>query len=219
LFNDKRLIAESIMKRRFATLVLCLGVSACQSSNPYVASSNPLPPAPEQAANGPDMSAYPAPTIDYGRYRNWTWVNGRLPGGSPFASPEQVADAVSDGLDQRGLRPAMNNQPADLGVIADAHLETRLQQVRDDVYGGGVGVGYGRYGGYHSGGYGGYATVPVVRTYQVQVLVLRISLFDNQSHQPIWSASAEAAGGGDESGRAKALRQAVSQALTKYPPS
>ncbi|WP_297833030.1 DUF4136 domain-containing protein, partial [Pseudomonas sp.] len=61
---------------------------------------------------------------------------------------------------------------------------------------------------------------PVVRTYQVQVLVVHISLFDNQSHQPIWSASAEAAaGGGDESSRANALRQAVSQALATYPPS
>lgn len=202
------------MKRRFATVVLCLGVSACQSSNPYVASSNPLPPAPQQAATAVDMSAYPAPTIDYGRYRNWTWINGRLPGGSPFASPEQVAEAVSNGLDQRGLRPAMNNQLADLGVTADAHLETRLQQVRDDVYAGGG------YGGYRGGGYGGYTTVPVVRTYQVQVLVVHISLFDNQSHQPIWSASAEAAaGGGDESSRANALRQAVSQALATYPPS
>jgi cell division septation protein DedD len=214
LFIVKRLIAESIMKRRFATVVLCLGVSACQSSNPYVASSNPLPPAPQQAATAVDMSAYPAPTIDYGRYRNWTWINGRLPGGSPFASPEQVAEAVSNGLDQRGLRPAMNNQLADLGVTADAHLETRLQQVRDDVYAGGG------YGGYRGGGFGGYTTVPVVRTYQVQVLVVHISLFDNQSHQPIWSASAEAAaGGGDESSRANALRQAVSQALATYPPS
>lgn len=205
------------MKRRFVTFALCLGISACQSNNPYVASSNPLPPAPAQAANTLDMSAYPAPTIDYGRYRNWTWVNGRLPGGSPFASPEQLADAVSNGLDQRGLRPALNNQPADLGVIADVHTEMRLQQVRDDGYDGGVGVGYGRYGG---GGYGGYASAPIVRTYQVQVLVVRISLFDNQTHQPIWSASAEATGGAaDESGRAAALRHAVSQALTTYPPS
>lgn len=204
------------MKSRFATLLLCLGVSACQSNNPYVASSNPLPPAPDHAATAVDMSAYPAPSIDFGRYRNWTWVNGQLPAGSPFASPDQLAEAVSNGLDQRGLRPAMNNQPADLGVIADVHTEIRLQQVRDDGYD--AGVGYGRYGGYHSG-YGGYATVPIVRTYQVQVLVVRISMFDNRSRQPIWSASAETATGGDESGRAKALRQAVSQALTTYPPS
>ncbi|MEB0043230.1 MULTISPECIES: DUF4136 domain-containing protein [unclassified Pseudomonas] len=201
------------MNRRFATLLLCLGVSACQSSNPYVASSNPLPPAPQLATTAVDTSAYPAPTIDFGRYRNWTWVNGQLPGGSPFASPEQLADAVSNGLDQRGLRPAMSNQPADLGVVADVHVETRLRQVREDAYGGGVG-----YGGYRSGGFG-YATVPVERTYQVQVLVVRISLFDNRSHQPVWSASAETATGGDESGRAKALRQAVNRALTTYPPS
>ncbi|MEA9977628.1 MULTISPECIES: DUF4136 domain-containing protein [unclassified Pseudomonas] len=207
------------MNRRIATLLLCLSISACQSNNPYVASSNPLPPAPRPANTAVDMSAYPAPTIDFGRYRNWSWVNGQRPSGSPFASSEQLADAVSNGLDQRGLRPAMNNLPADLGVVADVHVETRVRQVRDDAYDNGAGVGYGRYGGYNSGGFGGYTTVPIVRTYQVQVLVVRISLFDNRSHQPVWSASAETATGGDESGRAKALRQAVNQALTTYPPS
>lgn len=187
--------------KRLALMLLCLGVSACQSPNPYVASSNPLPPAPPQASNAVDLSAYPAPTRDYGRYRNWTWVNGQLPGGSPWANSEQLAEAVSNGLDQRGLRPAMSNQPADLTVSADTHLETRLRQVRQDVY-----DPY-------------YGAVPVVRTYQVQVVVVRISLFDNRSGQPVWSASAETASGGDESGRAKALRQAIAQALTTYPPS
>lgn len=206
------------MKRPLALLVLCLGISACQTDNPYVASSNPLPPAPPQAANPVDMSAYPPPTLDYGRYRNWTWVNNQLPPGSPWANPEQLAEAVSNGLDQRGLRPAMSNQPADLGVAADLHTEVRLRQVQENTY---ADVGYGRYGGYHRGyGYGGYTTVvPVVRTYQEQVLVVRISLFDNHNGQPVWSASAETAIGGDESGRAKALRQAIAHALTSYPPS
>lgn len=201
------------MKRRLALTLVCLGLSACQSTNPYVASSNPLPPAPTQAANTLDLSAYPAPTRDYERYRNWTWINGQLPMGSAWADSAQLAEAISNGLDQRGLRPAMNNQPADLRVSADMHLETRLRQYREDAYGPyyGGGMGYGRYG--------GYATVPMVRTYQEQVVVVRISLFDGRSGQPVWSASAETASGGDESGRAKALRQAVQQALTAYPPS
>jgi len=205
------------MKRRLALIALCLGVSACQTENPYVASSAPLPAAPVQAANTLDLSAYPAPPRDYGRYRNWSWVNGQLPPGTTYADPAQIAEAVSNGLDQRGLRPAQNPQAADLRVSADLHMETRLRQVTEDPYYGG-GYGYNRYGGY--GGYPyGYAAAPIVRTYQVQVMVLRISLFDGKSGQPVWSASAETGVGVDDSGRAKALRQAVQQALTAYPPT
>lgn len=165
------------------------------------------------------MSAYPAAPRDFGRYRNWTWLNGQLPPGTQWADSAQVAEAVSNGLDQRGLRPSQNPQAADLRVTADTRTETRIRQVRDDYYDpyyGGAGVGY--YNGYRNG-YGGYASVPIVRTYQEQVVVVRISLFDARSGQPVWSASAETGSGGDQSDRAKALRQAVQRALTAYPPS
>jgi hypothetical protein len=212
------------MKRRFTLIALCLSVSACQTENPYTASSLPLPPAPPQAATTLDMSAYPAPPRDYARYRSWSWVNSQLPPGSAWADSAQIAEAVSNGLDQRGLRPARDPQAADLRVAADTRLETRLRQVRDDYYDpyyGGAGMGYGRYGGpYHHGyGYGGYATVPVVRTYQEQVVVVRISLFDGRSGQPVWSAGAETSSGGSLSDRINALRTAVQKALTAYPPS
>jgi hypothetical protein len=212
---------ETIMKCRLALILLCLGLSACQSSNPYVASANPIPPAPAQVANTLDLSAYPAPPRDYGRYRNWAWVNGQLPTGSAWADSAQLTEAIGNGLDQRGLRPAMNNQPADVLVSADVRLETRLRQYREDAYNPyyGGGMGYNHYDGYHGGGYGAYATVPIVRTYQEQVIVVRISLFDGKSGQPVWSASAETASGSDQSARGKALRQAVQQALKAYPPS
>jgi hypothetical protein len=207
------------MKRRLALLTLCLSITACQSNNPYVASSAPMPAAPPGAANTLDMSAYPAPTRDYSRYRNWTWLNGQLPPGTAWADSAQVAEAVSNGLDQRGLRPSSNPQSADLRVAASTRTETRIRQERDDYYDpyyGGVGGGY--YNGYRNG-YGGYASVPIVRTYQVQVVVVQISLFDGRSGEPVWSASAETGSGGDQSDRAKALRQAVQSALTAYPPS
>jgi hypothetical protein len=212
------------MQRRLALIALCLGLSACQSENPYTASSRPLPPAPPQAAQTLDMSAYPAAPRDYGRYRNWTWLNGQLPPGSAWADSAQIAEAVSNGLDQRGLRPTQNPQTADLRVAAQTRTEIRLRQVRDDYYDpyyGSAGLGYGRYNGpWHDGyGYGGYASVPVVRTYQEQVIVVQISLFDGRSGQPVWSASAETASGGDQADRAKALRQAVQKALTAYPPA
>ncbi|CAM3216151.1 hypothetical protein BZK31_21255 [Pseudomonas floridensis] len=206
------------MKNRLALIVLFLATSACQSDNPYVASSLPLPPAPSQAAQTLDLSAYPAPPRDYGRYRSWAWLNGQLPPGTAWMDSAQVAEAVSNGLDQRGLRPARST-PADVYVSAATRQETRLRQVREDYdpyYGGGL--GYGGYDGYRRGYGGGYATVPVVRTYQESVMVVHISLFDARSGQPIWSTSADARVGNDQSDRNKALRQAVQQALTAYPP-
>ncbi|MGE8148460.1 DUF4136 domain-containing protein [Pseudomonas frederiksbergensis] len=205
------------MKARSGLLLMCLGLAACQGSNPYVATSNPLPPAPPHAANTFDRSAYPAPPRDYGRYRSWAWLNGQLPPGSAWADSAQVAEAVSNALDQRGLRPLHDNPPADLLVSANLHLETRLRQVQDDYgyYGGGYGGGYRRY----CGGYGMYETVPIVRTYQEQVVVVRVDLFDAGTGQPVWSASAETASQGNQSQRADAIREAVEKAMSAYPPS
>ncbi|KAA8708437.1 MULTISPECIES: DUF4136 domain-containing protein [Pseudomonas syringae group] len=207
------------MKHRLALLALFFGISACQSDNPYVASSLPMPPAPPQAKNTLDLSAYPAPPRDYGRYRTWGWLNGQLPPGTAWVDSAQVVEALSNGLDQRGLRPARNNQPADLYVSTTTRQEVRLRQVREDVdpyYGGGA--GYGPYSGYRPG-YGGYASVPVVRTYQEKVMVVQINLFDARTGQPVWSASADARSSNNLADRSKALRQAVQQALTAYPPS
>jgi hypothetical protein len=204
------------MNSRSGLLVICLGLAACQGSNPYVAISNPLPPAPPQAATTFDRSAYPAPPRDYGRYRSWAWLNGRLPVGTAWADSAQVAEAVSNALDQRGLRPLHDNRPADLLVSADLRLETRLRQVQDGSgYGGGGYGGYNRYG----SGYGMYNTVPVIRTYQVQVVVVRVNLFDASTGQPVWSASAETSNQGNQSERGDAIREAVEKAMSAYPPS
>lgn len=207
------------MPYRFALAATCLALAACQGSNPYVASSNPLPPAPAQAATTFDRSAYPAPPRDYGRYRSWTWRNGQLPAGSASTDPAQLAEAVSSALDQRGLRPARDAR-GDLLVSADLRLERRLRQYRDDdyyPYGGYGGVGY-RHG-YYGNSYGAYGSVPIVRTYEVEVLVVRVDLFDAGSGQPVWSASAETDSRGSLADRADALREAVDKAMSGYPPS
>lgn len=115
--------------RLLCLALLPLALAACQGSNPYVASSRPLPPAPAQAATTFDASAYPAPARDYGHYRSWSWRNGQLPSGSANADPAQLADAVSGALDQHGLRPA-RGASGDLLVSANMRLEKRLRQVR-----------------------------------------------------------------------------------------
>lgn len=202
--------------RLLCLALLPLALAGCQGSNPYVASSKPLPPAPPQAANTFDASAYPAPPRDYGRYRSWRWRNDQRPDGLVNGSPGQLADAVSTALDQHGLRPAHSGS-ADLLVSAHVRLEQRLRQVRDydyDPYYGGIG-----YGGYRNG-YGAYGSVPIVRTYRVEVMVVRIDLFDARDGQPVWSASAESGSDKDSPReRESALRESVSKAMSGYPPS
>lgn len=199
------------MHYRFALVLCCLGLGACQGPNPYVASSLPLPPAPPAAALPLDTSAYPATPRDYGRYRSWAWANGRLPASTTWATPEQIAEVVSTGLDQRGLRPARANPP-DLTVAVELRQERRLQQVQDD-YGGYYGPGYRSYG-----PYGGYGGTPVVRTYEVQVLVVQLHLLEAKSGQEVWNTAIDASAQGSQGERLDALRTAVSKALSTYPP-
>ncbi|MFK7608093.1 MULTISPECIES: DUF4136 domain-containing protein [unclassified Pseudomonas] len=204
------------MYRRAALLVLSLALGACQSPNPYTPSAMPMPPAPAQAANTLDLSAYPAPPRDYGRYQSWAWLNGRLPMGSAWADSTQIAEAVSNALDQRGLRPVQPNRPADLLVSADLRTEKRLRQVQDDYgYGAGYGAGYGDRWGRYGGMYG---SVPVIRTYQVDVMVVRINLYDGKTGQPVWSSSAETSSTGSLSERGDALRESLNKAVQAYPP-
>ncbi|EJM14558.1 hypothetical protein PMI22_04539 [Pseudomonas sp. GM21] len=207
------------MKSRSGLLVICLGLAACEGSNPYVASSNPIPPAPPGAATTFDRSAYPAPPRDFGLYRSWTWLDGHLPPGTTWADSAQVAELVSNALDQRGLRPQHDDRPADLFVSANLYLETRMRQVQDDY--GYYGAGYGGYGGYnhYGSGYGLYGSVPILHTYQEQVVVVQVDMYDAGTGQSVWSGSAETINRGSQSEQADALREAVEKAMSAYPPS
>lgn len=193
-------------------LLLVVVLAACQSHNPYTAQSNPLPPAPAPASSQLDLSAYPAPARDYARYRSWTWRDGQQPAGSAWASSALVQEALSNALDQRGLRPAQPGSAADLEVSTEMHLERRIRQVRED-YGGYY--GHGRY--WHD--YGLWGSAPLVRTYEEEVLIVRIDLFDAQDGQPLWSGSAEMLSAGRQAERSKALRAALQRALENYPPT
>ncbi|VXC50883.1 conserved exported hypothetical protein [Pseudomonas sp. 8AS] len=190
-------------------LLLLPLLAACQGPNPYVAASRPLPPAPAAAATHFDRSAYPAAPRDFARYRSWSWRDGQLPAGSAWADGALIAEALGNGLDQRGLRPSEG--AADLQASIAVSLERRQYQQYDDY---GSYYGHGPYG----DRYGLYGSAPLLRTYEVEVAVVRIDLFDGASGQPLWSGSAEASSGGSQAERTEALRRAVQQALADYPP-
>jgi hypothetical protein len=195
--------------RQLGTLLLLATLAACQSQNPYVADSAPLPPAPAHVPGQLDPSAYPAAPRDYGRYRTWSWR--QLPAGSAWASSEQVQQALSNALDQRGLRPQRAGIEADLQVSAELYLQQPIRQV-SEPYGGHYGHGY------YGDRYDMWGSAPRVRSYREEVIVVRINLFDGLDGQPVWSTSAETLAGGNQGERAAALRNALQQALASYPP-
>jgi len=203
---------ETAMKALLLVPCMTLLV-ACQSTNPYTAESKPLPPAPPAAAQHLDLSAYPAAPRDFARYRTWQWRDGRLPPATAWATAEQVQEALGGALDQRGLRPAAR---ADLQVSAELRSERRVRQVADR-YGSSYGAGYGHRG-YHDG-IGAWGSAPLVRTYEEEVIVVRIDLFDSRDGQPVWSSQAEMPSSGSQSERVDALRGAIQRAMSSYPPA
>lgn len=201
--------------KRIALLLFTTALAACQSQNPYTTDSVPLPPAPPGAANHFDRSAYPAAPRDYTAYRSWGWQ--QRPAGSAWASADLVQDALNNALDQRGLRPAQGNAAPDLKVRTDTRLERRVRQVADSYdpyYGGDFGNR-----GYYGNGVGVGARVPLTRTYEEEVVVVRIDFFDGRSGEQVWSGQAEMRSSGSQAERAEALRKAVSDALGEYPPA
>jgi hypothetical protein len=157
-----------------------------------------------------DLSAYPAPARDFARYRNWTWRE--QPAGNAWASSALVQEALSNALDQRGLRPAPLGSAADLEVSTEMRLQRRIRQVAD------------HYGGYYGHGhywhdYGLWSRAPLARTYVEEVLVVRIELLDGQDGQLVWRGSAEMLSDGSQAERTKALRAALRRALENYPPT
>ncbi|HLD68875.1 MAG TPA: DUF4136 domain-containing protein [Pseudomonas sp.] len=192
------------------SLILLLG--ACRGANPYSADSRSLPPATPYAAERFDPSAYPATPRDFAAYRTWSWSPNHPPAGAAWASPERLHEALSGALDQRGLRPARDGSQADLRVAVQLRSERRLRQVRED-YG-----GYYGHDAYYGDRYGLGARVPLLRTYEEEVLVLDIDLLDGTDGQPLWRGSAETLLPGGQAERADALRALLHKALADYPP-
>jgi len=196
---------------RLAALTLCLALGACQSPNPYRAESAGLPPAPSGIAA---HALYPAAPRDYAGYRDWAWSNDRPPDDGAGVEPGRLPETLSAELDRRGLRPVRPGAAPDLRVSAQLALEWRTR-IYEDYYGS-VGGYYG-HGHYHDR-YGAWGSVPIIRRYEEQVLVVRVELADGNDGQPVWRGSGEAPAGNDPGSRAKALRQAVRRALEGFPP-
>jgi len=158
------------------------------------------------------------PNRDFAAYRSWSWQEPALqyrpddPRLKSDLTEQRLREAVTEQLDQRGLRHAPAGAAADLRVQAWLIVDERQQQVSTSY--GGV------WGGYWNGYWGGPGYMET-RTLNYQVGTLQLDLFDGKDGKLVWRGSAEQVLRSDPANpaeRAAALRASVLKVLSQYPP-
>jgi len=194
------------MLRRIALLGLALLLSACETmqvSNDY------------------------NPSVDFAKFQTWAWKDPALqyqPNSLMLKSDlteQRIMQAVSSGLDQRGLRPAAAGSKPDLLVQTYLIVANRQEQVVTHYgYGGAWG---GPWGGYWGGPWEGNWGAPMyneTRNVVYQVGTLQIDLIDAKDGKLVWRGSAEKVvdNSPTPAERDAAIRDAVTKILSTYPP-
>lgn len=155
---------------------------------------------------------------DFAAYRNWSWQEPALqyrpddPRIKSDLTDQRIREAVSQQLDQRGLRPAPAGSAADLKVQAWLIVDQRQDQVSTN-YGG-------YWGGYWGGSWGGPAYTET-RTVDYKVATVQIDLLDAKDGKLVWRGSAEQSlrrAQGNPAERDAAVRETVAKILSQYPP-
>jgi hypothetical protein len=144
------------------------------------------------------------PKTDFSRYSTWAWRDdGSIK--DPILS-KRVQSALEDELAKRGLK--RNDQSPDLWVAVHARLS---KQVQVDTYNAGWGYGYGWYGGTGM-------TSSTVREIPVGTLI--VDFADANRKELVWRGTASDTLNPEKSPeeKDKALRAALAELFTKYPP-
>ncbi|MDP3847692.1 MAG: DUF4136 domain-containing protein [Pseudomonas sp.] len=157
-------------------------------------------------------------TRDFGAYRSWSWREPALqyrpddPQVKSDLTEQRVRAAVSEQLEQRGLRPALAGTKPDLKAQAWLIVENRQDQVSTS-YGG-------AWGGYWNGYWAGPAYTET-RRIDYQVATLQLDLFDGKDGKLVWRGSAEQIMRGEPATPAERdsiIRETVGKLLSQYPP-
>ncbi|TIH07695.1 DUF4136 domain-containing protein [Pseudomonas leptonychotis] len=159
------------------------------------------------------------PSRDFAAYRSWSWqepgvqykpddprINSDLTG-------QRIRSAISEQLDQRGLREAAANSAGDLKVQVWMIVDNRQQQVSTQM-GGSWGNPWG-------GGFWGGPSYVETRTLDYQVGTLQIDLLDGKDGKLVWRGSAEQVLRNRQpspSEREASIRSTVAEVLSQYPP-
>jgi uncharacterized protein DUF4136 len=138
--------------------------------------------------------------IDFAKYRTFKWIKEPDPE-NPLMK-QRIMEAINAQLEAKGLTLAADN--ADLGLAANT--ATKQEQTLDSFYGGFPGWGWRRY-------WGGPV---IVDTYEVGTLL--VDLFDTQTKQVVWWASASDTVSDKPEKNSKNLDKAVEKMFKDFPP-
>ena len=159
------------------------------------------------------------PSRDFAAYHSWSWQEPGVqykpddPRINSDLTSQRIRSAVSEQLEQRGLRSAAANTAGDLKVQVWMIVDNRQQQVSTH-FGGGWGDPWG-------GGFWGGPSYVATRTLDYQVGTLQIDLLDGKDGKLVWRGSAEQVLRSRQpspSEREASIRSTVAEVLSQYPP-
>ena len=159
------------------------------------------------------------PSRDFAAYRSWNWQEPAVqfkpndPRINSDLTSQRIRAAVSEQLEQRGLRAATAATPGDIKVQVWLIVDNRQQKVSTQM-GGAWGNPWG-------GGFWGGPSYVETRTLDYQVGTLQIDLLDGKDGKLVWRGSAEQVLRSRQpspSEREASIRSTVAKVLSQYPP-
>lgn len=157
---------------------------------------------------------------DFSSYRTWSWKEPAVqyrpqdPRLQSDLTDTRIRAAVSQQLEQRGLRMATDKANGDLLVQVWMIVDNKQQQISTS-YGGGY------WGGPWGGGFYGGPGYIDTRTVDYQLGTLQIDMLDAKDGKLVWRASSQKVINDqalDPAQRDTEIRQSVERILSQYPP-
>jgi len=139
-------------------------------------------------------------SVDFAKYKTFTWIKEPKTG-NPLMK-ERIVDAVNRELQAKGLRLVASG--ADLGI--SANTATKEEHTLDSFYGGFPGWRWHHY----------WDGPVVVETYEVGTLV--VDLFDTETKQVVWWATASDTISDKPEKNTEHLNKAVEKMFKDFPP-
>ena len=170
------------------------------------------------ACQGPQVQRDFDPQRDFSTYRTWSWQEPALqyrpddPRIKSDLTEQRIRSAVSEQLDQRGLRQAQSGQQPDVRVQTWFIVDERTQQYTTASMSAWGNPWYGYWGG---------PMLTDTRTIHYQVGTLQIDFYDAKDGKLVWRGSSERIlrdDPGSPQERTGVFRQAVTDVLSQYPP-
>lgn len=156
---------------------------------------------------------------DFASYQSWSWQTPALtyspddPRIKSDLTEQRIRDAVTDQLEQRGLRAASANTQGDLSVQVAMIVDDR-QNLLTTNYGGGWNNAWG-------GGYWGGPMYTETQTVDYKVGTLQVDLYDGKDKKLVWRGSDQQImprNALSPAERETAIRETVTKVLSQYPP-